>query len=79
MSFSCVSASTQSIAGSVYIDMTDLESCEDNMSLADESNHHTTLFHCFLSIFDLEDTALRRAASVSGLVGMLIGRYLQCD
>lgn len=79
MSFSSVSASTPSIAGSAHVDMTDLESCEDNMSLANESNYHTTLFHCFLSIFDLEDTALRRAAFVSGLFSMLTGRYLQCD
>lgn len=79
MSFSYVHASSQSIVGSAYIDTTDLESCEDNMSLADKSNHHTTLFHCFLSIFDLEDAALRRAAFVSELVGMLTSRYLQCD
>jgi hypothetical protein len=35
------------------------------MGFADKTYNHTTLFDCFLGIFDLEDTALRRAALIS--------------
>lgn len=42
-----------------------LEGCEDHMCFADKPHHHTTLLYCFLSIFDLKDSPLRRAAFVS--------------
>lgn len=40
------------------------------MSLTDKTHDYTTLFDCFLSILDLKDTPLRRAAFVSGLLIM---------
>lgn len=38
------------------------------MSLADKAHNHTTLLDGFLCIFDLEDTALGRAAFVSWML-----------
>lgn len=39
----------------------DLHCGEDGMGLADNANDDRTLLDGFLGIFDLEDTALRRA------------------
>lgn len=42
----------------------DLDCGEDGVRLADNSNDDGTLLDSFLGIFDLEDTALRRAGEV---------------
>jgi len=39
----------------------DLDCGEDGVRLADDANNDGTLLNSFLGIFDLEDTALRRA------------------
>ena len=42
----------------------DLDCGEDGVRLADDANDDGTLLDGFLGIFDLEDTALRRAGEV---------------
>ena len=38
-----------------------LEGCEDDMLLADETDYYGALFDCFLGVFDLEYPSLGRA------------------
>ena len=38
-----------------------LETGEDDMGFADETDDYGALFYCFVGVFDLEYAALRRA------------------
>jgi hypothetical protein len=50
-----------------------LDSCEHSVCLADKAHYNGTLLDRFRSIFDLEDTALRRESD--GIVVVVVSEH----